>query len=142
MKSIVEQHIVKSINETTSVVSKNEVTEVLTSREVVNLTINYIGSRAISKNDITNNEVIGVVGNTELIQRVFVSVTEAFDDAEMTIGDDGANGRLITVNDVNLSKIGMYEIATYLQYDQQRETKIYFNKVNTVGKLNVIIIIG
>ena len=142
MKSIVEQHIVKSINETTSIVSKNEVTEVLTSREVVNLTINYIGSRAISKNDITNNEVIGVINNTELIQRVFVNVTEAFDGAEMTIGDDDAHGRLITVNDVNLSKTGMYEIATYLRYDQQREAKIYFNKVNTVGKLNVIIIIG
>ena len=105
------------------------------------VTINHGGAHYASYL-ISNNQFLTTIMANALIQRVFVNVTEAFDNAEMTIGDDDAQGRLVAVNDVNLSKVGMYEIVTYLQYDQQREAKIYFNKVNTVGKLNVIIIIG
>lgn len=142
MKSIVEQYNVISKDETTSIVSKDEVTQVLTSREVVNLTINYIGSRTLSKMEIVGDDTIGSIKNTEIAQRILVEITEPFDNAEMTIGDDDATARLVTVNDVNLSRVGMYEIASYVRYTEERLVKIYFNKTNTVGKLNVIIIIG
>lgn len=109
---------------------------------VQHVTINTNGAIPIVKPNVSNNMLLGHIEPNIIISEIFINVTEAFDNAHLTIGDDDAQGRYVVQADVNLSRVGETMIFVNEHSVIARDVKIYFDKVNTVGKLDIIIYLG
>lgn len=75
------------------------------------------------------------------IINIVINVTEVFSsDAQLTIGDDSINDRLVDNNDLDLTIIGNYSIFPNYEYSQLTEIKSYLTiGASTTGKATITV---
>ena len=82
---------------------------------------------------------IGILSSISRIDKIVVDIIEEFDEGSITVGDDDAQGRLVTADQVDLLHVNIYVIENFLKYDTDTTAKIYFTGTPTQGRLRVII---
>lgn len=108
---------------------------------VISINKNYDYQQLAYEYSVTGNSNLCTVESGDIVETVFVEVVEPFNEViSMTIGDDDAQGRLVTASDVNLTKTGMYEIRAFVKYEVNAQIKIYFNVSPVAGLLRIITI--
>lgn len=119
--------------------------EVIESETVVDVTINVSGSRKEITFDHTDtaelSKVIGSMPALLSIHKVRVDILEAFDAGIFfTIGDDVAQGRIMTAAQINAQLVNSYIAEPDIAYAVATNAKIYFGGgESTAGSGKIII---
>jgi len=69
-----------------------------------------------------------------VISRVVLEVVTAFDAGQITVGDDAAQGRLMTAEQNDIQNAGVYIVETHVEYATQEMLRVYFVGNPTVGE--------